>query len=173
MTAAPPPPLGFTHADACAAADAWGANCGPGALAATIGTPLEHVRPLIPDFKAKRYTSPQMMRAAVGNAGWRIVAAIESHTRDTRAFPQHGLVRIQWEGPWYGRFAYHHTHWIASRIWGDAMWIFDINAGWALAPDWVERVAPMIIANVRRATGGWHATHRWSVAMSAEASTQP
>lgn len=167
-----PPPLAFTWHDANAAAEAWGANCGPAALAAAARVPIETVRGTIPGFETKHYTSPTMMRAGLEALGVRLLEDLRGQERDPAHFPTDGLVRLQWEGPWTApgmnpRWAYGHTHWIASRLWrtvGDPrIWIFDVNGGWLPADWWVADVVPLITREIRRATGGWHATHRWAL----------
>lgn len=175
FTAAPtvvdPPPLAFSWLEAVAAAETWGANCGPGALAACLELPIDAVRTAIPGFEVKHYTSPLMMRAALATFGAVVRQDLRGQERETYMFPALGLVRIQWEGPWTApgsnpRWAYRHTHWVASRFWGAGsnarMWIFDINGGWLPGPLWEASVVPLLLANVKRGTG-WHATHRWSI----------
>ena len=162
-----PPPLNFTEADVDAANVAWGLNCGPAALAAICGLTLDQVRPLIPEFETRRYTSPTMMRAGVAAAGYQVGTDDRNGTRDPHCFPPFGLVRIQFEGPWYGRWAYQHTHWVASRVWQGGMWVFDVNCGWQTARIWAG-VPRILTAEIRRATGGWHATHRWGLARAGE-----
>ena len=103
--------------DTIEAADAWGANCGPMSLAAALG--LKHVEPtraIIHPFRG--FMSPTDMLDALAlaaKAGW-----IESF-RNIRSpaadpWPQFGLVRVQWLGPWMDladpRAAYRNTHWI-------------------------------------------------------------
>lgn len=58
----------FTEEELEAAADEWGCNCGPSALAFALQKPLEEVRYAIPDFEQKGYTSPTMIRIA-GRSG--------------------------------------------------------------------------------------------------------
>jgi hypothetical protein len=53
--------VSFTEADAHRAYDEWGANCGPGALAAIAGLTLDKVRALMGDFETKGYTNPTLM----------------------------------------------------------------------------------------------------------------
>jgi len=56
-----PAPPKFSAADAERAADEWGMNCGPGAIAAIFGLTLDQVRPFMGDFERKRYTNPTLM----------------------------------------------------------------------------------------------------------------
>ena len=168
-TAGPMPMLAFSHADAERALQEWGANCGPGALAAVLSLPLAAVRHAIPDFERRRYTSPTMMRAALAALRVQIVRDERDRETDPERFPTHGLVRVQWEGPWTvpgsnPRWAYGRTHWVASHANGPgAMWIFDINAGWTPSDYWAAIVVPSLTIGYARATGQWWATHRWTV----------
>lgn len=164
---APIPPR-FTQADAECAYDDWGANCGPGALAAILGATLDEVRPLIPEFDTKHYTNPSMMAAALRASGrpWRKHWSDD----DLARWPGWGLVRIQWEGPWTQpgvpmRARYRHTHWVGSARRRDgAIGIFDINciangSGWGSLEDWRSIVVPWLTGSNPRASGGWHITH--------------
>lgn len=159
-------PLRFSAEDADQAHADWGANCGPGALAAVLGLTLEEVRPHLQGFDDKRYTNPTMMWAALRSLGigYRL-------RRPPDTWPDYGLVRVQWEGPWTAprvppRVAYRHTHWVgAQRSTGrpDAG-IFDINCmtsgGWVSEHDWSKTIVPWLLdACVPRASGGWHLTH--------------
>lgn len=160
----------FTLADAERAHDEWGANCGPGAIAAIMGMTLDEVRPFMAtvDFEAKRYTSPSMM--------WKILRAIGQPTRKlpTTDWPQWGLVRIQWEGPWTRpgvpeKARYRHTHWIGCKAVdlcaGRAFGIFDINcinngSGWCSFDDWRNILVPWLLEDCEpKATGSWYKTH--------------
>ena len=143
--------------------EVWGANCGPGAIAAIMGMRLDDVRGHIPEFDKKRYTSPTMMYAALKSIGrpWR---------KAGKVWPNFGLVRIQWEGPWTepgvpAKVAYWHTHWIASWFTVErGHGVFDINAcandtGWITRKQWETILAPYIISHVPRAYPSWHVTH--------------
>ena len=106
-----PPP--FTADDAERAHAVWGANCGPGSLAAIMGMTLDDVRPHLLGFDAKRYTTPSMMNDALRSIGrpWKKIGA---------AWPGYGLVRVQWEGPWTDPGVpmvarYRYTHWIGAE----------------------------------------------------------
>ena len=50
----------FTAEAADRAYDEWGANCGPGAIAAICGLTLDELRPHMGDFEGKRYTTAQV-----------------------------------------------------------------------------------------------------------------
>lgn len=162
---------GVFHAPRFGAADAdwawqtWGANCGPGAVAAVFHLTLDEVRPHFDavGFPAKRYTSPSMMNAVLRGLArpWRKCAA---------AWPVWGLVRVQWEGPWTRpgvpyRVRYRHTHWIGAAISYGGRGVFDINcinngSGWVSFADWRDVVVPWLLGETEpKASGAWHVTH--------------
>lgn len=158
----------ITGEEADRAYEAWGCNCGPGAIAAIAGMTLDQVRPLMGDFERKHYTNPTLMWQTLDRLGrpWRKVG---------REWPRHGLVRIQWEGPWTEpdanpRWAYRHTHWIASVISDQrGHGIFDINmtgngTGWGLREHWEAVIVPLLAESIPRANGRWHITHGVEVA---------
>ena len=149
--------------EADAAFDAWGCNCGPGAIAAIMGMTLDDVRPHMGDFEQKRYTNPTLMWETLDRIGrpWRKIG---------KAWPVFGLARIQWEGPWSEpganpRWGYRQTHWVASwKTEARGHGIFDINAtgngtGWCSFEHWRDVLVPHIVAHVPRANGKWHVTH--------------
>jgi hypothetical protein len=168
----------FTIDDAERAHDEWGANCGPGALAAILGLTLDEVRPHMGDFERKGYTNPTLMLAALDSAGakWRKRQLgpnrVTGGTVTFLGFPLYGLARIQWEGPWTKpgvpmAARYRHTHWVGVAH-GDSVrdvGIFDINCmnngtGWVSLENWRDIVVPYILQEyVPRADGGWHLTH--------------
>jgi hypothetical protein len=168
-----PPFLPFSLEDACRAAEEWGANCGPAAIAAVMGMTLEQVRPYLGEFERKGYTNPTLMFETLDRIGrpWRRIG---------KAAPSFGLARIQWEGPWTepgvpARVAYRHSHWVGwcrrSRYGDEA--VFDVNAlggprvstrdrfdGWVCYAHWSTLVVPFILANCEpKANGRWHVTH--------------
>lgn len=161
-------PVRFTEADADRANDEWGANCGPGAIAAIMGLTLDELRPNLGDFEKKRYTNPTLMWSVLDRIGakWRL-------EKPPVEWPNYGLVRVQWEGPWTApgvpaRVAYRHTHWVAaqrdeSRD-DDEVGVFDINAmnvgGWVSAHDWANLLVPWLLKECEpKASGTWHFTH--------------
>lgn len=162
----------FTADDADRAHEAWGANCGPGAIAAILGMTLDEVRPHMEacGFAAKRYTNPMMMLEVLERIGTRFRSRSIASNVPKLEFPHYGLARIQWEGPWTkpgvpARVAYRHTHWVGACTLADDVGIYDINAmangsGWCSLGDWSLIVVPAILdACVPRASGGWHITH--------------
>lgn len=153
----------ISGAEADAAYEQWGCNCGPGAIAAIMGMRLDDVRPLMGDFEKKRYTNPTLMWEVLDRIGrpWRKVG---------REWPRFGLARIQWEGPWSEpgqnpRWGYRQTHWVASWISEDrGHGIFDINmtgngTGWGSREHWEQIIVPLLVEATPRANGRWHVTH--------------
>jgi hypothetical protein len=159
----------FTMADMERANESWGANCGPGSVAAICGMTLDEVklRFVAEGFIDKRYTNPTMMFdvlesvAREGHIAWRKTPPL---------WPVWGLVRIQWEGPWTApgvpmRARYRHTHWVGAMHRGDEIGIFDVNAlsngtGWVVLEDWSAHVVPWILQEcVPRSNGQWSITH--------------
>lgn len=156
----------FTKQEWAHASQTWNANCGPTALAFAAQVKLDRVRAAMPDFEQKGYTSPSMMMRGIKGLGreWRGVAdpspALMFHERIA-------LVRIQWSGPWTKpganpRWAYTHTHWIATWKGQDAgNVLFDVNGGLYPFDDWKKSIVPMIVSHIQRADGGWSPTHIW------------
>lgn len=159
------PKLRFTADDAQRASDDWGANCGPGAIAAIMGMTLDEVRPHLGDFEAKRYMNPTLMREVLDRIGRGYF-----YMKPPLAWPQYGLARIQWHGPWMLDGVpigarYRMTHWVAShRSAQRGIGIFDINAiasgGWISLNDWAGTLVPWLLNEaVPRADGQWSITH--------------
>lgn len=160
----------FTLADAERAAETWGANCGPGAVAAMMGLTLDELRPAMGDFERKGYTNPTLMIAVLKRIGAKFHVLTIDRTIIKLGWPIYGLARIQWEGPWTApeappKWRYRQTHWIGSaRGQNGDIGIFDINCmnngtGWCSIDDWQAVIAPALIANYPRANGKWHITH--------------
>lgn len=156
----------------------WGANCGPGAIAAVSGMTLSEVRFYMGDFEQKRYTNPSLMFDTLD----RLVEAkrLRSYQRhrDRGAgitWPAYGLARIQWCGPWTApgvpeRAAYRHTHWVAAAAPPrDVTVIFDINsaeAGWVPLRWWSATLVPWLLSEADpKASGEWFLTHSIEVAL--------
>lgn len=163
----------FTESDSRAAFDEWGANCGPNALAFALQVPLGRVRPLIPGFEDKRYTSPSMMKAAIEAARRRFNSVKPPKFTpgipvdvELMFNPRMALVRIQWCGPWTvknanPKWAYRQTHWIATWEERGVPLIFDCNGGIQGLPAWEEDIVPLIVKQIPRANGEWFPTHIW------------
>lgn len=170
----------FTLEEAQAASEEWGMNCGPAAVAAVCGFTLEGIRPLLGDFERKRYTNPTLMWEILRNTGRRWKNTIQqcsSEHQGSLNWPQHGLARVQWEGPWTApgvpmRVRYRHTHWVGvssdSRDWTTPGWeeprIFDVNCmcvgGLVSLSEWSVSVVPWLLQQCEpKANGRWHLTH--------------
>ncbi len=155
----------FTEAEIDAAARTWGCNCGPAALAFACQVGLDVARRALPEFDARRYTSPQMMRAALGVLG-REHDQVAKPDRGSMVGDRVALVRVQWAGPWTRpganpRWAYAHTHWITTWTDRGVALVFDVNAGAQYVDDWVRETVPAMLATHPRADGGWYPTHVW------------
>jgi hypothetical protein len=164
----------FSPGEAERAYDAWGCNCGPAALAAICGLTLDEAHVLLPGFDEKRYTNPKMMLEGLRRTGreWKQLGGGEG-TSPCLLWPDWGLARIQWEGPWTlpgvpMRARYRYTHWVGAHRrpidGGVEVGIFDVNqlvngSGWAALINWREVTAPWLAGHYPRATGGWHITH--------------
>ena len=149
-------PVRFGVEDAQKASDEWGFNCGPGALCAVLDLTPAELRPHLGDFEQKRYTNPTMMSAVLYRVG---AKASQVYRSDDPRFPgwpklQHGLVRVQWGGPWTKpgvpmAARYRKTHWIAMRKGGAE--VFDINAlewgGWLPLDAWCHELVPWLCAD--------------------------
>lgn len=167
----------FTVDDAERAYDVWGANCGPGAIAAMCGLTLDEVRPFMGDFETKHYTNPTLMWDVLHRLGITFTRRVGNLGRDN--WPTYGLCRIQWEGPWTkagvpARAAYRYTHWVGAMTDpARGVGVFDINminngSGWASLKDWAEMLVPWLLQEcVPRANGDWHITHCVEISRSA------
>lgn len=185
----PVPALRFSLDDVERAADEWGCNCGPTAVAAVLGMTLDEIRPHLGDFEQKRYTNPTLM--------WEILRKIKAEILKIKAldvnvqmqgrrgyepWPSFGLARVQWEGPWTApgvpmRVRYRHTHWVGvsrgPEDWTVPGWegpyIFDVNCmcagGWIPLCEWVDSAVPWLLGECEpKANGKWHLTHVVEVA---------
>ncbi len=166
-TAHPVLNLRFTQEDAEKAHEIWGCNCGPAALAAARRLTLDEVRPLIPGFEGKRFTSPTMMAEALRSLGVRwIDLRGDEKSLAPDCFPIEGLVRIQWGGPWTApganaRWAYTYTHWIATASPAPGRhFVFDVNGGPKTYADWLSDIMPLLLP--ARGDGRWWPTHLWN-----------
>jgi hypothetical protein len=162
--AAPVPTARFTVDEAQAAADEWGANCGPGALAGVLGLTLSEVRSRLVGFEEKGHTNPTMIYSALELLGVKY-----RRVRKPTEWPRFGLVRIQWGGPWMapkvpGFVRYMHTHWVgAATADSGAVQVFDINCicsgGWVPLDEWSWEVVPRLLKEIESKGDG-----TWSIA---------
>jgi hypothetical protein len=150
--------------EANAAADAWGFNCGPGALCAVLGFTPDELRPHMGEFEAKGYTNPTLMFDVLRRLGVRYRQTYRTDAPGDCEL-KFGLMRVQWAGPWTKpgvpmAARYRQTHWIAvaeDRV-------FDINAicvgGWLSRAEWKNKLVPWLLREaVPKATGEWWPTH--------------
>lgn len=163
-------PVRFTIVDAERAYKEWGANCGPSAVAAVLGMTLDEIRPHMGDFERKHYTNPTLMWEVLRNTGARWSLSNGSHDTGKVSWPNYGLARVQWEGPWTEpgvpiRARYWHTHWIGVRPNPACLReVFDINClcvgGWVPVQEWSYEVVPWLLRQIEpEASGEWHLTH--------------
>ncbi len=162
------PTTQFTHQQANDAYDVWGANCGPGAIAAICGLTLDELRPHMGAFEQRkdRYTNPNLMYQVLKNIG------VVWQKREPRTWPQYGLARVQWHGPWMDPDAHwsarrRHSHWVGCAHVKDPRYrqhqtpaaspptiaIFDINCmnnngGWSPFWWWPSELVPWLIKEV-------------------------
>lgn len=166
-----PPPLRFTVDDAERAGNAWGFNCGPGALCALLSLTPDELLPYLGDFKRRGYMSPTHMwqaLRALKTRHFKNTAQLDDRWQYPRFFPLFGLVRVQWGGPWCNdgvpiKVRYCHTHWVAA-VQTDCLKVFDINAtcagGWLPFKEWSKQLVPWLIRETQpRADGTWWITH--------------
>lgn len=181
-------PLPFTADEAQKAWDEWTFNCGPGALCAVLGKTPEEIRPHLCEFERKRYTNPSLMASILKGLGVefeRVYQCLGARKAVDPVYPDFGLVRVQWGGPWTKegvpvRVRYRHTHWIAiSKVeepeggapdglalpWSE---VFDVNAvgfgGWLPAYEWEKLLVPWLLKEVEpKASGEWWPTHCWGL----------
>lgn len=145
VTVRPGASLRFTARDRDAAYDIIGANCGPAALAAAIGsTPLDTAR-LIPGFAERRYTTEVMMALALGALGVRFRWVPVDNNPAPR--PTFALVRVTFgEGGVLERLR--RSHWVLHRGGPDMAEVFDVNAmgigGWVSLKAWDEAMGPWL-----------------------------
>lgn len=153
------PKLKFGLEDQKRAWEESGANCGPGTLAGICGsTPRDAVGILGAEFERRRATTEIMLREGLKALGvsWR--------DREP-GWPEYGICRIQWDGPWiedpdpFEKLG--HSHWIgaATRDLSSPM-IFDINAisvgGWISLREWDQVLRPWLLGIAEPdAPGGW------------------
>jgi hypothetical protein len=149
------PLLGREH-EVEAAYDAWGANCGPLAIAAATDRSLDEVRSALTmgSGRFKGYTTVPDVQTAlrwldvqVERTWSKRPASLLTDLRSTT------IAMIQWGGPWMrdARAAARHRHLIAIRYgWiGPKLgptWVADVNLPdiWCLLGAWTEVVPAML-----------------------------
>ena len=157
--------LKYTWQDSEKAFIEWGANCGPHAIAAITGLTLDEVREHIGDYETKFYTNPKLMYSSLDSIG------VKWTKIKDKSWPNWGLVRIQFEGPWTDPEAHwsarqRHTHWVGSfRDKKNRLWVFDFNTfdcvdGWISFEEWSESLIPWLIEQCEpESYVSWYITH--------------
>ena len=129
----------------------WNANCGPAALAATLGVSMAAVRDFFPRFPAKPWCNPTHMVEAIRLAGRKYALTPYCHRIGRgRACPAHGVAFLQFSSPEIDAMPvlaqYKKTHWVATfneHGYDRPSVIYDINAGgWVSANDWHAHLWP-------------------------------
>jgi hypothetical protein len=167
--------LRFTEKEAHAAADEWGFNCGPAAVAAICGLSINELRPHLGDFEVKGHTNPTLMAEILRNVGAKVInferLNLNADASLRKRWPRWGLARVQWEGPWTRKGVpikarYRYTHWVgASYVNRDNVGIWDVNClnngtGWVGLYEWTNVLVPWLLKECYpRADGKWHLTH--------------
>lgn len=155
----------YVPTDAAEAYDAWGATCGPNALAAALGRPVMSLREAMHPYKG--YTAFAGMTRALDRLGEPYAVLRKDFRRldvDASAWSRR-LTIVQWHGSWmtpgvHPGAALSRTHWVAvdhaTRL------VYDVNAGptgdggWFGMEDW-KRLAATIMVEVRGCNGDWSA----------------
>jgi hypothetical protein len=140
----------YSPSDVWEAYNEWGANCGPGALAALAEMPVDQVRLYRPVHAFRGYMNPTHVEEALRNMGFSCEKVKEPITA--------GMAHVQWSGSWEKagpRVAYKYTHWIAYHRLEGIFWVYDINTfeagGWLPIEEWEETVVPELLP--KKATG--------------------
>lgn len=145
----------FAPMDVTAANEAWGANCGPAALAAALRCMVDRTAPLFPDFGRKGYVNAGDMERALrmrsvpfAKTGWGLD-------------PHFGVALIQIHGSWCNPgvplgAALRRTHWVAVQHNHEGRWIYDVNADrWTTENKWLDGALADVIAATKGASGDW------------------
>ncbi len=145
--------------DVSVARAAFGANCGPAALAAILSVGVCAVMQLFPHFPARPTTSPRQMRRALETCGL--------HTEAIAELPGYGLALIAAEGPWSHRgkatgWTLRYTHWVG--VCGQN--VYDVNeSGWVNMESWSTSVASLF-------HGAWPKANGWFVRLGLSVASQ-
>ena len=155
----------FAPNDVDEASAAWGANCGPAALAAALGVQVADVRRAVSEARGdewhfKGYMGLGDMRRAIRRAGARTGREGASDEILSAEGPPK-VVLVQWCGSWEAvpRAAATYRHWIASVVL-DGVLVYDVNENdWLTLAEWIENAVPQLMP--KRGTG-------WRVQWTAE-----
>lgn len=172
----------FSLVDLDRALLSWPVSCGPAAFAVICGLTLDEAHVHFPGFRG--WCNPTQMRDALVSAQqqhdirWNVVTANAKRESARPDWPSYGLACIQFDGPWMAsevpvRVRYRYTHWVGVQTLSERalasgerdLAIWDINAfaqcgsGWLEDRIWRAAIVPLITADIKRASGGWHVTH--------------
>jgi hypothetical protein len=135
---------------------AFGAACGPGALAALLSIP---VRVVCLDLFSRDLRDgiawiniPRMQRALADSGRVSTCRSLGN------SWPEHGLAMIQWQGPWMrvAVLACTHRHWVAVN--GGLIWDANLE-DWVPRPEWEA----FINANLPEKASGWALSHGYEI----------
>lgn len=170
-------PIRFDASEAQRAFNDWNFNCGPGALCAAFDLSPEEIRSHLGNFEQRGYLDPDLMRDVLMS----LAAAYHWNSfegtppaNDPRMWPDFGLVRVQWDGPWCGPIQpassrLRHSHWVAHRLNPEkGNQVFDVNAtcvgGWIDREEWGSHLVPWLLKQCEPdASGNWWVTHSVSL----------
>lgn len=157
-------PLRLTPDDSQRAWEAWGFNCGPGALCAALSLTPEEIRPHLLDFEEKGYTNPSLMKGILEELSVPFTQTYRSDQPAGMPIVHYGLMRVQWGGPWCKpgvpmRARYRQSHWVAVK--DNSALVFDVNADtWLKEAIWAIQLIPWLIKQCcPKGDGTWWPTH--------------
>lgn len=156
--------------------------CGQTAAAALLELPLATVMPAFPPHSWCNLTDMQAALRTLGHR-WQHSPPDQSAPRlpgrsHPATWPRRGLVQIFFHGPWDApevpfAVSLKASHWVAvtptignfgAPMRGMEPVVFDVNAldlgapgGWLLRSTWEREILAPLIAETKRATGGWWA----------------
>lgn len=140
-------PLAFGAREAEEAYDAIGANCGPGAIAAAIGSSPMAIASGMPGFSRLGYTTEIMAALSLALNGVRFSWSQPFRDPFVSPWPDHGLVRVGY-GDGDVMSLMRRSHWVASRNVAGRLEVFDINAmgagGWIAQDEWRHELSPWL-----------------------------
>ena len=163
--------------------DAWGANCGPCALAAALGVPVRGVFEAVAE---RSLVDDQIPLPLSTFRGWMGIGHMEDailcltgrHPTVVRGLPAEGTVAVacvQWSGPWnFTRGAAVHRHWVAIRTdesrpgegWTSVL-LYDVNATHRVELTTVHgtEIPVRVSTELVHRSGGWVALDNWERAL--------
>lgn len=167
--------------DVEAAHEAWGANCGPCAVAAVLRRPVMDMHKLFPGFEQRRFVNPSQMRAALHFAGQLSGVTHRVCSMDEReaGVLSYGVACLFFSRPWNSPgvpvgAAYQRSHWVGVAMLTDGRrCYYDINAWqahgprgmWVFWPYWEKEILPQVVASYPKADGGYFV--RWACEVEA------